>query len=172
MARNLYVDMNIKQARRIVSEGYLSDVVKLLEALGSSQDPIRHGGKDTTPEELMYSLGWDTKATDLRISFYASDKKGRLCHKKGSTFAQMLCDRANMEVNRRIQQNEHTDKTVVEYIVAWDEWDGMDPCGRTEWQTHSKKFKNKAEARKFYDAMAAQHPARFKKTTVETLALN
>lgn len=159
--------MNIQQARKTVAANKLNGVVNLLEALGSSQDPIIYQGQETTPEDLSYKLGWDADPTQIRISFYGEGKRGGVTLRRNSTFAQMLLDRVRMKQERIREEKRQDRKPVVEYLVTWKEWNGIEPCGRTDWDIRSKRFKSRAEAKRFYQAMGMQHPTTFKKITTE-----
>jgi len=161
--------MNIKEARRIVSESTLAGVVELLETLGSDKDPIFYKREETTPEGLSYKLGWYTKAADCRISFYGIWEFGSRL-RKNSTFAQMLRDRTIL--NQRIHREDKREsrKPVVEYIVSWKEWKGVEPCGKTEWKRCSKKFTKRSEAKALFVHMRTHYDhAKFQKVTTELL---
>ena len=86
---------NIKELRKYLGNMSLRGVVEILENLGSSQDPIMYMGKDTTPEELSYTMNERMPAIDMRICFYGKKRNGEFGWRCCSSFAQMILDRMN-----------------------------------------------------------------------------
>ena len=86
---------NIKELRKYLGGMSLRGIVEILENLGSSQDPIMYMGKETTPEELSYTMNERMPAIDMRIGFYGTKRDGKFGWRHGSNFAQMILDRMN-----------------------------------------------------------------------------
>ena len=76
----------------------LRSVVDALERLASDQDPVTYKGEDTTPRDLLYRLGNEFNARDLRLDYSATPVGSTVCRLvKRGTIIGMLRDRERMD---------------------------------------------------------------------------
>ena len=71
----------------------VSMALAILDALGCSDDPIMHRGKEITPQELdyYYNHDYNIKASSVRIKFYTGGSKASVLRlTKGSLYTMVV----------------------------------------------------------------------------------
>lgn len=170
--------MNISEVREEIRSQNLDifGVCELLDEYGSGDDPIIWKGEEMQARDLAYKLAQATPALEPRISFWGTLPDGKFGLRRNSNFAHMVLDRMRFFEERTKKERKETLRKqrggVVEYIVSWDEWLGIEPCGRTEWKRHTKRFKQdqRPEAKAcFVDAKRRYNNVEFRQVTSKLL---